>query len=280
MMTYDFGGKTYEIWKHIYKSEAELFTYKVPQDILAKFGIKPWMHTKDIVGSGSLSKLLKRIKYWNKPYKKRYTRIGIFNHIRKNIQGLSVEAPKKHDTEIEFAYKEIKEALRSTIKFKKKFKRVITAVMEQRPHMKLIGIREELKYDNEKSILQVNVSSVGRVEIRYSLKALRGYNPVKKIETLDELLEVGIMHCNALIKDYLDELELCNKRLDSEEAEEILSGDIPEGFREIPLKDIDGVFVKDGNQLIVTGVPKGDHACDEMGCGSFSHVILRKTISN
>lgn len=50
---------------------------------------------------------------------------------------------------------------------------------------------------------------------------------------------------------------------------------IPEGYREI--KDVDGVFVSDG-EIVVTGQPNEDdetHDCDVMGCSSVSHVLFR-----
>lgn len=48
---------------------------------------------------------------------------------------------------------------------------------------------------------------------------------------------------------------------------------IPEGW--IELKDVDGVYVK-GNEVIICGTPEDEiHNCDEMGCGTFSHVLRR-----
>lgn len=50
---------------------------------------------------------------------------------------------------------------------------------------------------------------------------------------------------------------------------------IPEGWEELRA---DGVYLR-GNEIIITGTPRDDddntHNCDEMGCATLSHVILR-----
>lgn len=53
---------------------------------------------------------------------------------------------------------------------------------------------------------------------------------------------------------------------------------IPEGFKEI--SNVDGVYVSD-DEIVITGIPDEDdesHNCDEMGCGSLSHVLFRSSI--
>ena len=43
------------------------------------------------------------------------------------------------------------------------------------------------------------------------------------------------------------------------------------------IKNVDGVFINE-NELVITGTPNENdenHNCDEMGCGSCGHVLLR-----
>ena len=48
------------------------------------------------------------------------------------------------------------------------------------------------------------------------------------------------------------------------------------GFKKI--KNVDSVFIS-GNEIIVFGEPKNsedeNHNCDEMGCSSVNHILLR-----
>ena len=50
---------------------------------------------------------------------------------------------------------------------------------------------------------------------------------------------------------------------------------IPVGFVEIKVQS---AFVnRSRGELILLGIPQDDHDCDEMGCGSLDHVVLRVT---
>lgn len=51
-----------------------------------------------------------------------------------------------------------------------------------------------------------------------------------------------------------------------------IKDDIPEGYIKL---QVDGVFYGK-REMVITGVPfRGDHNCDEMGCSSIGHVIVR-----
>ena len=50
--------------------------------------------------------------------------------------------------------------------------------------------------------------------------------------------------------------------------------EVPKGYKE--LENVEGVYISP-NEIVITGTPNdGDnHSCDEMGCGSFCHVLMR-----
>lgn len=55
---------------------------------------------------------------------------------------------------------------------------------------------------------------------------------------------------------------------------------VPEGYMEIV--DIENVYYNpDNGEIVICGIPDSDdeelHNCDQMGCGSLSHVLIRCT---
>ena len=50
----------------------------------------------------------------------------------------------------------------------------------------------------------------------------------------------------------------------------------------VEIKNIEKVFLR-GNEIIVTGSPDDDdanHSCDQMGCSSVEHILLRGYVNN
>jgi hypothetical protein len=49
------------------------------------------------------------------------------------------------------------------------------------------------------------------------------------------------------------------------------------------LQNVHGIFVKEGNEIVVVGQPDEDdesHNCDFMGCSSVEHVIYRAKVTD
>lgn len=50
-----------------------------------------------------------------------------------------------------------------------------------------------------------------------------------------------------------------------------------EESKKINANDVEATFLGRG-EIVVLGMPRGNHNCDEMGCSSLTHVIYRKKI--